>query len=46
MKYEVEYLDVEALQKIQLERLQKNVAHAYANVPHYQKTLGEFSEKQ
>ena len=45
MKYEAEYLDVEALQKIQLERLRKIVAHAYAHVPHYQKTLDDTGMK-
>ncbi len=39
MKYEVEYLDRETLQALQLERLRKIAAHAYARVPHYREVF-------
>jgi phenylacetate-CoA ligase len=39
MKYEVEYVDGEALQTLQLQRLQKIAAHACANVPHYKEVF-------
>jgi phenylacetate-CoA ligase len=41
MRYEVEYLDGEALQVLQLERLRKIAAHACANVPHYKKLFAD-----
>jgi phenylacetate-CoA ligase len=41
MRYEVEYLDGEALQALQLERLRKIAAHACANVPHYKKVFSD-----
>ncbi|MFH1567701.1 MAG: phenylacetate--CoA ligase, partial [Gemmatimonadota bacterium] len=41
MRYEVEYLDTEALQALQLERLRRIAARAYGNVAHYQKVFDE-----
>ena len=41
MKYEVEYLDREALAALQLERLQKITAHAVQNVPHYKNAFAD-----
>jgi phenylacetate-CoA ligase len=39
MKYEVEYLDREALTTLQVARLQQVSKHLYANVPHYRKVF-------
>ena len=41
MKYDVEYLDRDALRALQLERLQKIAAHACENVAHYRQVFGE-----
>ena len=41
MKYEVEYLDGEALRALQLERLKRVVARAYENVPYYRNVFDD-----
>lgn len=38
---EMECADREAMQALQLEKLQKTVKHGYANVPHYKKAFDE-----
>lgn len=39
MKYDVEYIAREELEKLQIERLQKVAQHVYDNVPHYQEVF-------
>ena len=41
MRYDVEYLDTEALHTLQLERLQRIAAHACANVPYYRQVFAD-----